>query len=84
MTNINNMTPDDKLAVCDELREHHNIESYMDMAEMCNQLAIAVDFELKHSNAPMDAVEKNSLETLRELLPLCSHLFAQSDDMYRK
>lgn len=84
MINISNMTPDEKLAVCDELREKYHIEQYIDMAGMCNNLAIAVDFMLKHSNAPMDDVEKNSLETLRELLPICGHLFVQADDYYRQ
>lgn len=81
---IERLTPDDKLAVCDELREVHYLETYLDMAGMCKKLAISVDFILKHNNAPMDNVEKNSLETLRELLPLCAHLFIQSDDYYRE
>ena len=83
MINISNMTPDDKLAVCDKLREEHHIEQYIDMAAMCNNLAISVDFMLKHNNVPMDGIEKNSLETLRELLQLCEHLFVQADDYYR-
>ena len=84
MINIDAMTPDEKLEVCDKLREDHHIETYIDMADMCTNLAISTDFILKHNNAPMDDVEKNSLETLRTLLPLCSHLFVQCDYYYRQ
>lgn len=84
MINVKNLKEDEEMQVCEELRENHGIETYLDMSQMCNDLAIVTDFMLRYNNAPMYDVEKNSLETLRELLPICAHLFVQSDSYYRK
>ena len=83
MIKLSNLTEEEEMQICEELRESQGIETYLDMSKMCNNLAVVVDFMLRYNNAPMDDVEKNSLETLRELLPICGHLFVQSDDYYR-
>lgn len=69
-----------------QLRERHNLETYDDYAGILKQMSQAV-VEMLNSDGQerddMDAVERQNLNTLADLLPICSDLFINCDKYYR-
>lgn len=73
-----------ELSIFNELRKNYNLETYTDYANMLRKMAISLDYMIQYNNAPMDDVEHNNLETLVELLDICTSLMSNCDPMYRE
>lgn len=67
-----------------QLREKHFLESYDDYAGILKKMSSAVGEMLDDENQERDAVEKQNLEILQRLLPICSDLFINCDPYYRR
>lgn len=70
-----------------QLREVHNLETYDDYAGILKKMSHAVVEMLEMSvgeRDEFDPVEKQNLETLANLLPICSDLFINCDPYYRR
>ena len=70
-----------------QLRENHHLETYTDYAGILAKMKDAVVEWLEdegESTDPLDPVAKQNLETLANLLPICSDLFVNCDDYYRR
>ena len=81
---IQAVSDEDRLmAVCEELRTEHQLETYDDFAAMCKKMAEAVDFMRYYNNAPVDHEEKMNLEYLESMLMTCSKMFINCDSYYR-
>lgn len=66
-----------------QLREAHNLETYDDYAGILKKMGKAVVEMLNDPNNERDAVEIQNLNTLADLLPICSDLFLNCDDYWR-
>lgn len=66
-----------------QLREVHNLETYDDYAGILKKMSKAVVEMLNNPNNERDAVEIQNLNTLAELLPICSDLFLNCDEYWR-
>lgn len=68
---------------CEQLSEHHHLETYDDYAGILKKMSKAVVEMLNDPNNERDAVEIQNLNTLADLLPICSDLFLNCDDYWR-
>lgn len=66
-----------------QLREGHNLETYDDYAGILRKMSKAVVEMLEDPNNERDAVEIQNLNTLADLLPICSELFRNCDEYWR-
>lgn len=73
-------------SACVQLLETHHLETYDDYAGILKKMSVAVTEMLTsdgQERSEMDPVEKQNLETLASLLPICSDLFINCDPFYR-
>lgn len=69
-----------------QLLERYHIETCDDYAGVLKKMGQAVDEMLKMSpeeRGEIDPIEKNNLEVLKKLLPICADLFIDCDPYYR-
>lgn len=70
-----------------QLLEKHNLETYDDYAgilKLMSQSAREMISMPEEETGVTDAVEKQNLKTLSELLKICSDLYINCDPYYRK